>query len=85
MSFCEVSYSGAVSIAVHSNHFLKAEQLSDRKLLLTGHTVAQNYVFVVFQTETTKNKSHDYLARHVKETIVMKILQQLITNVNYMA
>ena len=53
--------------------------------LLTGHAVAQNYVFVVLQPETTKNNSHDYLVRHVKETIVMKILQQFRTNVNYMA
>ena len=85
INFCVVSYSGAVSIAVHSNHFLIVEQLSDAKVLLNGHAVAQNYVFVVFQPETTKRNSHDYLVRHVKETKVMKILQQCRTNVNYMA
>ena len=43
-NFCVVSHSGADSIAVHLNHFLIIEELSDAKLLLTGHALAQNYV-----------------------------------------
>ena len=41
--------------------------------------------FVVFQSEVTENDSHDYLIKHVKETIVMKIFNQVTTNVNYIA
>ena len=44
----------------------------------------QNYVFVVFQSEATKNKSHDLLIKHIKESIVIKIFMQLRTNVKYM-
>ena len=77
-----VSYSGAVSIAVHSKYFLIVDQLSEAKVLLTGYAVAQNYVFVVFKPETIEKNSHDYLVRHVKESKIMKILQQLRTNVN---
>ena len=47
--------------------------------------VTQNYIFFVFQSEATKNNSNDYMIRHVKETIVMKILMQFRTNLNYMA
>ena len=57
----------------------------DAKLLLNGYAVTQNYVFVVFQSEATKNKSHDLLIKHIKETIVMKIFMQFWTNFNYMA
>ena len=45
----------------------------------------QNYVFVVFQSEATKNNSHDYLISHAKETFVMKVLMQFRTNVSNMA
>ena len=40
---------------------------------------------VVFQSEATENNLHDYLIKHVKETIVMKIIQQVRKNVNYIA
>ena len=56
-----------------------------QKYCLLGMLSRKNYVFVVFQPETTENNSHDHLVRHVKETIVMKILQQFRTNVDYMA
>ena len=39
--------------------FLLFEWLFDAKVLLNGHAVEQNYVFVVFQSEATKNNSHD--------------------------
>ena len=65
--------------------FLLAEWLFDAKLQLTGHAVAQNYVFVVSQPKTTKNDSDDLLIGYVKETIVMKIIPQFGTNVNYKA
>ena len=84
-NFCVVSYSGADFMPVHSNHFLIFEKLYDAKVLLTGHAVAQNFVFVVFQPKTTKNNSHNFLIRQVEETIVMKILQQFRTIVNYIA
>ena len=80
-----VSYSHADSVAVRSNHFLLVEWLFEAKVLPTGHAVAQNSVFVVSQPKTTKNNSHHFLIKHVKETIVMKILQQFRSNVNYMA
>ena len=54
-------------------------------MLLTGHAVAQNYVFVVFQAQTTKHNSHDYVIRQVKGTIVMKNLTPFRTNVSYRA
>ena len=41
--------------------------------------------FVVFQSEASENNSHEYLIKHVKETIVMKIFKQVRTNVNYVA
>ena len=41
--------------------------------------------FVVFQSEASENNSHEYLIKHVKETIVMKVLKQVRTNVNYVA
>ena len=41
--------------------------------------------FVVFQSEATENNSHGNLIEHVEETIVMKILKQVRTNVNYIA
>ena len=66
-------------------YFLLVDWLFDAKVLLTGHAVAQNYVFVVSQPKKNKNNSHDYLIRRVKETKVMKILQQFRTNVNHMA
>ena len=67
------------------NIFLLFEELLNAKVLLIGHAVTQIYVYVVFQSEATKNNSNDYLIRHVKETIVMKILLRFRTNVNYMA
>ena len=60
------------------------EELFDAKVLLIGHAVTQNYVFVVFQSEATKNNSNDQLIRHVKGTTVMKIFKQFRTNFNYM-
>ena len=54
-----VSYIHADAVAVRSNHFLLAEPLFDAKLQLKSHAVTQNYVFVVFQSEATKNNSHD--------------------------
>ena len=83
--FVVVCCSRADSVAVRSNHFLLVEWLFDAKVLLNGHAVTQNYVFVVFQSEATKNNSHNQLIRHVEETMVMKILVQFGTNVNYMA
>ena len=65
--------------------FLLFEELFDAKLLPIGHAVTQNYVFVVFQSEATKNNSDDEFIRHVKETIVMKSFMQFRTNFNYMA
>ena len=41
--------------------------------------------FVVFQSEATENNSHDYLIKHNKEAIFVKILKQIRTNVNYIA
>ena len=80
-----VSYSYADSVAVRSNNFLLVEWLFDAKVLLNGYAVTQNYVFVVFQSEATKNNSRDLMIKHVKETIVVKVLMQFRTNVNYMA
>ena len=57
--FVVVSYSHADSVAVRLNHFLLVEWLFDVKVLLNGHAVMQNYVFVVFQSKATKNNSHD--------------------------
>ena len=65
--------------------FLLVEWLFGAKVLLNGYAVTQNYVFVVFQSEATKNKSHDLLIKHIKETLVMKIFMQIRTNVNYVA
>ena len=81
-TFFVVSYSHAESVAVHSSYFLLIEKLFDAKVLPVGHAVTQNYVIVVFQSETTEKKSHDYLIRHVKEKMVMKILEQFRTHVN---
>ena len=39
--------------------FLLFEELFDAKVLLIGHAVTQNYAFVVFQSEETKNNSSD--------------------------
>ena len=39
--------------------FLLFEELLDAKVLIIGHAVTQNYVFVVFQSEATKNNSND--------------------------
>ena len=80
-----VSYSYADSVAVRSNNFLLVEWLFDAKVLLNSYAVTQNYVFVVFQSEATKNNSHDLLIKHIKETIVMKVFMQFKKNVNYMA
>ena len=57
--FFVVSCSYADSAAVRSNHFLLVDWLFDAKVLLNGHAVTQNYVFVVFQSEATKSNSHD--------------------------
>ena len=57
--FFILSYSCADYVAVHLNHFLIFELLFDAKVLLNGHAVAQNYNFVVFQSEATKNHSQD--------------------------
>ena len=65
--------------------FLLFEELFDAKVLLIGHAVTQNFVFVVFQSEANKINSNDSSIRHVKETIVMNFLMQFRTNVNYMA
>ena len=35
--------------------FLLFEELFDAEVLLIGHAVTQSYVFVVFQSEATKN------------------------------
>ena len=58
-NFVVVSYSHADSVAVRSNHYLLVEWLFDAKVLLNGHALTQNYVFVVFQSEATKDNSHD--------------------------
>ena len=42
-------------------------------------------VFVVFQSEATKNNSHDQLMRNVKDTIFMKIVKQFREKLNYLA
>ena len=65
--------------------FLLVEWLFGAKVLLNGYAVTQNYVFVVFQSEATKNNSHDLIIKHIKEKIVMKIFMQIGTNLNYMA
>ena len=70
---------------MRSNDFLLVEWLFDAKVLLNGYAVTQNYVFVVFQSEATKDNSHDLLIKLIKKTIVMKIFMQFRTNVNYMA
>ena len=57
--FVVLSYSHADSVAVRSNHFLFVELLVDEKVLLNGHAVTQNYIFELFQSEATKNNSHD--------------------------
>ena len=57
--FHVVSYSHGYSDAVRSNHFLLVEWLVDAKVMLNGHAVTQNYVSVVFQSEATRNNSHD--------------------------
>ena len=49
-----VPYSHADSVVVRWKHFLLVEWLFDAKLLLNGHAVTQNFVFVVFQSEATK-------------------------------
>ena len=78
-----VSYSYADFVAVRSNNFLLVEWLFDAKVLLNGYVATQNYVFIVFQSEATKNNSHDLFIKHIKETIVMKIFMHFRTNVNY--
>ena len=35
------------------------EELFEVKVVLIGHAVTQNYPFVVFQSEATKNNSND--------------------------
>ena len=65
--------------------FFRVEWLFDAKVMLYGHAVTQNFVFVVSQSEATKNNTHDYLIRHAKQTIVKKNLMQFRTNVHYMA
>ena len=57
--FIVVSHSHADSVAVHSNDFLLFEWLYDGLVLLNGNAVTQNYDFVVFESEATKNNSHD--------------------------
>ena len=84
-NFVVVSYSHADCVVVRSNLFLLVEWLFDSKLLLNGHVVTQNYNLVVFYSEATKNKSHDYLIRHAKKTTVLKIPMQFRSNFNYMA
>ena len=54
--FVVVFYIHADSVAVHSNHFLLFEWLFDAKVLLNGHALTQDYMFVVFQSEAAKNK-----------------------------
>ena len=76
--FFVVSYGHADSVAVRSNHFLLVEWLFDAKLLLNGHAVTQNYVFVVFQSEATNWSD-------TLKTIVIKIFMQFRTSDNYMA
>ena len=39
--------------------FLSFEEFFDAKVLLIGHAVTQNYVFVVFPSEATKHNSND--------------------------
>ena len=56
--FFVVSYSHADSVAC-IQIFLLFEELFDAKVLLIGHAVRQNYVFIVFQSEATKNNSND--------------------------
>ena len=51
--------------------FLLFEWLSDAKILLSDHSVMQNYVSVIFQSQTNKAILTNNW-RHVKETIVMK-------------
>ena len=42
-------------------------------------------VFVVIQSEATKNNSHDQLIRHVKDTIFMEIVKQFREKLNFLA
>ena len=52
-----VSYSHADSVAVNSNQFLLFELLFTAVLLPNGHAEERNYLFVVFQSEGTKNNT----------------------------
>ena len=66
------------------NFILSFGGLFNAEVLLIGHAVTQNNASVVFfQSEATENTSHDLLNKDVEETIVMKILKQFRTNVNY--
>ena len=57
--FFVVSYSHANSVAVHLKHFfLLFVLLFTAWILVNGHAVTQNYVFVVYQSESTKNNPH---------------------------
>ena len=72
-----VFYSHADSVAVISNHFFIISVTFRRKILLNGHAVTQNYVFVVSHSETTGEDSHVFMIRHVKDTKVMKNTKKL--------
>ena len=47
------------------------------KVLLNGHAVTQNYVFIVIQFDATKNNSNDWMITHVRQTFFMKNIRQL--------
>ena len=80
-----VFYSYADSVAVQRNQvFCYLSDSSTQKCCLLA-MLQRKTVFVVFQSEATKNKSHGFLIRHFTETIVMKIAMHFRTNVNYMA
>ena len=80
------SYSHVDSVAVHSNCFFVIWVTLRRKSpAYCSCCNAKLYFFEVFQSEAFQNNFHDYLIKHVKETIFMKILKQVRTNVNYTA
>ena len=83
--FLVLCYSHAEPVAVHSNYFSVIWGTLRRESTPNWSCCIAKLCFVVFQSEVAENNSHDWLIKHVKETIVMKILKQFRTNVNYMA
>ena len=80
MNSCGILFSHADSVAVHSNYFLLFEWLFAAKILPKDDAVTQNYDVGALQSEATKNKSHDWLIKHVEETMIMKNIKQFRTD-----